>query len=77
MTASALQVIKKPVGEVLALHGCTESYVVQAIRTPVKSVGAYCWSNIGYGLGSPICARQLSVARQWALMVLQHVVLCT
>ena len=30
------------VGEVLALHGCTESYARQAIRTLVRLVGAYC-----------------------------------
>ena len=63
--------------EVLALHGCTESYAGQAIRTPVRLVGAYCWCSIGHGPGSPICAWQLSMACQWVLMVLQRVVLCT
>ena len=58
---------------VLALHGCIESYAGQA-RTPVRLVGAYCCSSTGHGPGSPICVRQLSVARQWVLMVLQYVV---
>ena len=54
---------KGTIGEVLALHGCIKSYAGQAIRKLVRLVGAYYWSSIGHGLGSPICARQLSVAR--------------
>ena len=60
----------------LALHGCTESYAGQAIGALVRSVDAYCWSSIGHGPGSPICARQLSMARQWVLTVLQCMVHC-
>ena len=65
---------EKYIREVLALHGCTGSYAGQAIGASVRSVGAYCWSSIGHGPGSRICARQLNVARQWVLTVLQCVV---
>ena len=58
------------VGEVLVLHGCIESYAGQVRRQLVKLVrrqlvklvGACCWSSIGHGSGSHICARQLSMA---------------
>ena len=70
-----LQPMKVQLGKCLPC--CTESYVGQAIRKPVRLVGAYYWSSIGHGPGSPICAQQLSVACQWVLMVLQCVVHCS
>ena len=52
------------VEEVLALHGCTESYGRQVIRQLARLVGPCCWSSIGHGPGSHFYALMLSMARQ-------------